>query len=125
VEPRFPEPLEILEAIHEAGGIAVLANAELFDNLELLSELIAAGLDGVEVWNPAYTDEQEEQLKGVAAKHNLLMTGGSNFHGMYSNGRISIGERVTTDEQINALMGYKAKQRRAKQKSTAVAAESS
>lgn len=125
VEPRFPEPLEILEAIHEAGGIAVLANAELFDNLELLSELIAAGLDGVEVWNPAYTDEQEEQLKGVAAKHNLLMTGGSNFHGMYSNGRISIGERVTPDEQINALMGYKAKQRRAKQKSTAVAAESS
>ena len=77
----YPEPAEIIEAIHEAGGIAVLAHPGFYDNFELLEELIPIGLDGVEVWHPENTAEQQEMLIAIAKKHDLLMTGGSDFHG--------------------------------------------
>ena len=45
---EYPEPKEIVEAIHEAGGIAVLAHPGWYDNFELLEkELIPIGIDGV------------------------------------------------------------------------------
>jgi phosphoribosyl 1,2-cyclic phosphate 1,2-diphosphodiesterase len=116
VDAKFPEPSEILEAIHEAGGIAVLAHPCLFDSLELLDELIALGLDGIEVWHPQCSEKQIDCLKAIANKHNLLMTGGSDFHGMYTNGKVSIGDLITPDEQMSQLLSYKARQRRAQQK---------
>ena len=43
-EANYPEPKEIVEAIHDAGGIAVLAHPALYQNMELLDELIAEGV---------------------------------------------------------------------------------
>ncbi len=113
-DAKFPEPSDILSAIHEAGGIAILAHPDLFDSLELLDELIALGLDGVEVWHPQSTEAQIDYLKAVAEKNSLLMTGGSDFHGMYSKGKISIGDLVTPDDQLRLLLNYKARKRREK-----------
>ena len=73
MESTYPEPAEIIEAIHEAGGIAVLAHPGFYDNFELLEELIPLGLDGVEVWHPENTPEQQELLMGIAKKNDLLM----------------------------------------------------
>jgi phosphoribosyl 1,2-cyclic phosphate 1,2-diphosphodiesterase len=112
VNAKFPEPSEIIEAIHDAGGIAVLAHPNLFDSMELLEELVPIGLDGVEVWHPLCNEEQTDYLKSVANKYNLLMTGGSDFHGMYTNARVSIGSILTPEENIKQLLGYKAKKRR-------------
>ena len=55
MESTYPEPTEIIEAIHEAGGIAVLAHPGFYNNFDLLEELIPQGLDGVEVWHPENT----------------------------------------------------------------------
>ncbi|MEI6579526.1 MAG: PHP domain-containing protein [Eubacteriales bacterium] len=121
VDAKFPEPSEIIEAIHDAGGIAILAHPALFESLELLDDLIMLGLDGVEVWHPQSTEEQINYLKAVANKNNLLMTGGSDFHGMYGKGSISIGDLVTPDEQMTLLLSYKARQRRQQQKAAAEA----
>lgn len=111
-EPDHPEPKDILTAIHEAGGIAVLAHPVLYNNMELLDELIAEGLDGIEVWHPSADAETVESLQKLAKKNGLLMTGGSDFHGMYGVGSVSVGTCMTPDEQLDALLSYKARKRR-------------
>ncbi len=112
MESTYPEPAEIIEAIHEAGGIAVLAHPGFYDNFELLEELIPLGLDGVEVWHPENTPEQQEMLIATAKKHDLLMTGGSDFHGAYNAYPIKLGEYGPDEEQVAKLLSYKAKKRR-------------
>ena len=111
-EANYPEPKEIVEAIHDAGGIAVLAHPALYQNMELLDELIAEGLDGVEVWHPSADEETIETLRKIAKKNGLLMTGGSDFHGMYGVGSVSVGACLTPDENLELLLSYKARRRR-------------
>lgn len=122
MESTYPEPAEIIEAIHEAGGIAVLAHPGFYDNFELLEELIPLGLDGVEVWHPENTPEQQELLIDIAKKNNLLMTGGSDFHGAYNAYPIKLGEYGPDEDNVAKLLSYKAKKRR-KLKKQAAAAE--
>ncbi len=111
-EADYPEPKGVLEAIHDAGGIAVLAHPALYGNMELLDELIAEGLDGVEVWHPSADEETVAALQKIAKKNGLLMTGGSDFHGMYGVGSVSIGTCVTPDDHLDALLSYKSRKRR-------------
>lgn len=110
VEIEYPEPRDVLNAIHEAGGIAVLAHPHQYHNEALLEELIAAGLDGVEVWHPSHTDEQTDALLQLTEQHGLLATGGSDFHGMYSRTARALGSTHTPDDHIAALLAYKANQ---------------
>lgn len=119
MEPTYPEPAEIIEAIHEAGGIAVLAHPGFYDNFELFEELIPLGLDGVEVWHPENTPEQQELLIKTAKKNGLLMTGGSDFHGAFNATPIRIGEYGPTEDALAQLMSYKAKKRRKKKAAAA------
>lgn len=123
MDAKYPEPTEIIDAIHEAGGIAVLAHPGFYNNFELLEELIAYGLDGVEVWHPENTPEQQEQLKAVAAKHSLVMTGGSDFHGAYNAYPLRVGEYGPDEEALSYLLSYKAKKRRKQKKLEAAAKE--
>lgn len=122
METKYPEPTEIIDAIHEAGGIAVLAHPGFYNNFELLEELIPAGLDGVEVWHPENTPEQQEMLIATAKKHGLVMTGGSDFHGAYNMYPIRLGDYGPDEEHLNQLLSYKAKKRRKQKKLEAAAA---
>ena len=123
MESTYPEPAEIIEAIHEAGGIAVLAHPGFYDNFELLEELIPLGLDGVEVWHPENTPEQQELLINIAKKNDLLMTGGSDFHGAYNAYPVKLGEYGPDEDQIAKLLSYKAKKRRKMKRQAAAAQE--
>lgn len=123
MDAKYPEPTEIIDAIHEAGGIAVLAHPGFYDNFELLEELIPYGLDGVEVWHPENTPEQQELLKEIAAKHSLVMTGGSDFHGAFNAYPLRIGEYGPDEDALSYLLSYKAKKRRKQKKLEAAAAK--
>lgn len=122
VVPTFPTPLEVVDAIHEAGGIAILAHPGFYDNFDIIDELVANGLDGIEVWHPENSEEQTEELIKICKKNNLLMTGGSDFHGMYNAKVTHLGDYTTPDENLAALLSYQAKQRRAKKKAEKAAA---
>ncbi|MCR5485358.1 MAG: PHP domain-containing protein [Clostridiales bacterium] len=113
-ETLYPDPSEVLKAIHDAGGIAVMAHPVLFNNYELLDELIGLGLDGIEVWHPSCDEEDIVYLQQKAKKHNLLMTGGSDFHGMYGYNKTTIGSATMPDDRLDALMSYKSRRRRQK-----------
>ncbi len=114
VKVAYPEPAEVIEAVHEAGGIAVLAHPGSLDNLELIEELIPCGLDGVEVWNPVNDAELEQKLLALAKTNGLLTVGGTDFKGMYSKSAISVGEYSTPEASLKALMSYKTKMKKKK-----------
>ena len=122
-EAKYPSPKEILEAIHDAGGIAVLAHPALYNNFDLLEELIPEGLGGVEVWHPSASEEDVARLQKIAKKNGLLMTGGSDFHGMYGTGNITIGSCQTPDANLDELLSYKTRKRRQMAKAAKAAAK--
>ena len=74
-------PREAIDLIHTAGGVAILAHPALVANYaDLIAMLIPLGLDGVEVAHPKNPNPVRANLRGLAKKHNLIMTGGSDFH---------------------------------------------
>lgn len=113
---KYPEVSEVIEEIHNAGGIAILAHPDHYDNTPELDKYVELGLDGVEVWCPTANDEQIEELSKYCKKNKLLMTGGSDFHGIYGRKTVTLGTCVTPDEHLDKLMGYKAKMKRARRK---------
>ncbi len=86
VERESPESSEAIAWIREAGGVPVLAHphwtkkqgAEL---VEMCSTLKEAGLMGIEVFYSTHTKRQTSEYLELARKLDLLMTGGSDFHG--------------------------------------------
>jgi len=114
VTAKYPEPSEIIQAIHEAGGIAVLSHPGVRNSFELLEELIPLGLDGVEVWHPGNTEEQQEQLLKIAKEHSLLTTGGTEFRGLYTQPSLCVGDIGTPEASVKALLGYKTKMKKKK-----------
>ena len=119
VKPAYADISEVLEAVHAAAGIAVLAHPALYDSFDLLDRLVELGIDGVEVWHPTADKAVADRLYAYAKKNKLLMTGGTDFHGMYNRGAISIGDIVTPKTQLSELLGYKAKVRRQAKKAAA------
>ncbi|MBD1940095.1 PHP domain-containing protein [Microcoleus sp. FACHB-68] len=81
------EKFSIVEGIallRRSGGVPVWAHPYLFrgGTVEpVLEEMVAAGLMGVEVYHPTHSPSQVDNLKKLCAEHNLLMTGGSDYHG--------------------------------------------
>ena len=122
VTPKYPDIEEVLTAIHDAGGIAVLAHPYFFDNLDSLPRLMENGLDGIEVWHPCATEEQQTELKKIGTNNKLLMTGETAFHGLYNLDPVSIGDVLTPDDAMAKLLGYKAKQKRLARKAAKAAA---
>ena len=81
-----PTVIESIEAIHDAGGVAVWAHpfwdvADAGDVLETIDRFREWGLDGVEAFYATHTREQAEMLADRCAKLGLLSTGSSDFHG--------------------------------------------
>ena len=81
-----PSPEECIDLIHEAGGVAILAHPTLYnlsmvDLEELIVRLAHYGLDGIEAIYPLHSPEEEAYFIVLARKLNLIISGGSDFHG--------------------------------------------
>lgn len=79
-------PVQAIQLILKAGGIPILAHPPLYhlskDRLDLLvSNLAEAGLIGIEAVYSSYSSADERDMRRLAAKYNLSISGGSDFHG--------------------------------------------
>lgn len=86
VARKFTTPKDAIEGILKAGGIPVLAHPILYkfpkEELEtLVRELVSYGLRGIETIYSTYSENDEAYIRAVAKRFNLLITGGSDFHG--------------------------------------------
>jgi len=73
--------LEGMELIHQAGGLAVMAHPGLNRTDEIIPDLVAAGLDGIECFHTKHSTAMSERYLEIADKYHLLVTGGSDCHG--------------------------------------------
>lgn len=75
-----------IELIHNAGGIAVLAHPfsyklERPEIEKMIDDLVKLRLDGIEVYYPTNGKSKINYLLRIASEKNLIITGGSDFHG--------------------------------------------
>jgi predicted metal-dependent phosphoesterase TrpH len=70
-----------IRRIHEAGGIAVWAHPPMPLLGGALQEFVDAGLDGLECYRPRVSEPDLNRLLSKARQHDLLVTGGSDWHG--------------------------------------------
>jgi predicted metal-dependent phosphoesterase TrpH len=83
---------EALHFIKEAKGVAVLAHPNTLgmtgiSELEkLIQQLVGEGLKGMEVYYPEHSSLDVGQFKSLAERYGLLLTGGTDYHGMEKNG---------------------------------------
>ena len=98
-------PAQAIELIHKANGIAVVAHPGLFAGNadQLLTELCATGLDGIEVYYPLHTLEQTLRYADFAQKHGLVATGGSDFHGFVGANETTLGSVHLPNGTIDAI----------------------
>jgi 3',5'-nucleoside bisphosphate phosphatase len=100
--------LESIELIHQAGGMAVMAHPGLNRTDEIIPDLVAAGLDGIECFHTKHSTSTSERYLEIADKHHLLVTGGSDCHG-YSKGRPLIGTVRLPYEHVQQLASARQK----------------
>ena len=101
---RYESVGTVLDVIRQSRGVAVLAHPSVYHSMELARELIAAGrLDGVEVDHPRNTPGDRAELLELAQKHDLIVTGGSDFHGLHTKVPRPVGAGVTADDQIERI----------------------
>ncbi len=79
-------PAKAVELVLRAGGIPILAHPVIYGLGKtaldtLVSELKAVGLIGIEAVYSTYTPSDERDIKALALKHDLAISGGSDFHG--------------------------------------------
>ncbi len=75
-------PHEAVEAIYEAGGIAVIAHPGDMPIIEeLATDLINYGLRGLEAYHKSHSPAEIEFHCSLAEKLGLIVTGGTDFHG--------------------------------------------
>lgn len=106
-------PVQAVQLILDAGGIPVLAHPILYhmsdERLDTLTgELKAAGLAGVEAIYSTYRPCDERQIRRLAEKFDLLITGGSDFHGDNKPGLdlgIGYGKLFVPYEILETLKG--------------------
>lgn len=93
---------ETIAAVHEAGGIVVMAHPLTTvpdrDRLESVVEgLTDRGLDGIEAIYKAYSEEDQEFLLELADRLGLVVTGGSDYHGLPRTGAVQPGISMPRD----------------------------
>jgi predicted metal-dependent phosphoesterase TrpH len=98
-------PAEAAAIIVKAGGLPVLAHPLTTEDPEgLISELKPAGLVGMEAYYKDYTAEEVEGLLELAQRHNLIATGGSDFHGIEPDEETAIGDSNVPLEAAERLI---------------------
>ncbi len=95
---------EAIGAIHSGGGVAVLAHPGMCGALGTVEELVRLGLDGIEVYHPAHRPAAVKRAMDVADRYDLLVTGGSDYHGAYGDYEGLLGCPDLGMRQLKALM---------------------
>lgn len=108
-------PAKAVELILTAGGIPILAHPILYRLSDarldaLVASLKEAGLVGIEAIYSSYSPSEERQIRHLAKKYNLLISGGSDFHGANKPGLdlgTGYGKLYVPEEILQNLRAYK------------------
>ncbi|HEY5584673.1 MAG TPA: PHP domain-containing protein [Ruminiclostridium sp.] len=95
--------LEAVKAIKNGGGYAVLAHCGQQQNFDLIPKLVKIGLDGLELNHLGNSENDKIKIREYASKYNLLLTGGSDYHGIYEAEKVAIGEYLSEEKVVEII----------------------
>ncbi|MEW5865551.1 MAG: PHP domain-containing protein [Bacillota bacterium] len=96
-------PREAVAAVLSAGGVPVLAHPGRTAGDSIVTDLIEAGLAGIEAYYPTHSPEIVKRWVAVARRHNLIVTGGSDFHGVAPDEPARLGGVAVPEEVVSEL----------------------
>ena len=104
-KPTFEKCINLIK---NSNGLSVLAhpNSLKLDEKEfliMLKKLIDAGLNGIEVYHSSHSKKDIEYYLEIAKKYNLLVSGGSDFHGKNVKPEIELGTGKKNNLKIKKL----------------------
>lgn len=108
---RYGAPLtEAIDLVHAAGGVTVLAHpwarrGRKVLTPDVLAELAAAGLAGIEVDHNNHSPAVRAELRTLAKELDLAITGSSDYHGTGKGPEFHLGANTTDPAQFDRLFG--------------------
>jgi len=103
VPRRGASAIDVVRAIHQAGGIASLAHPALSRIDALIPQLAAAGLDALEAAHTDHDAETEKRYRALASGLRLAVTAGSDFHGDQGKHPAALGRISMTAAELADL----------------------
>lgn len=94
----------IIDIIHKAGGLAVMAHPKLVTSDEYVVEMLAYDFDGMEVYHTKHNDDDVKRYKALAKEHNLFITGGSDYHGIPGKAPDQFGDYLVSAEDVSEFI---------------------
>ena len=92
VERKKFSPAAAVELISQSKGLPVLAHPLYINDLEpMIIRLLESGLVGIEVYYKDYTPDEIKRLEEIAARYNLIATGGTDYHGLDAQEEVMMG----------------------------------
>jgi predicted metal-dependent phosphoesterase TrpH len=104
VERSGVPPAQVISIIRRAGGLASLAHPGKTRIDALVSSLADNGLTALEVYHPDHDAHETARYREMAARYDLLVTGGSDYHGPGSGREAALGRTGLPAEDFARLM---------------------
>ncbi len=91
---------ETISLIKNLGGIAILAHPGILKDKTIVNHCISLGIDGLECIHSKHSKEDTDYLIDISKSNNLIITGGSDFHGDLINEEIILGKYFVNIDNI-------------------------
>lgn len=101
---EYPDAKDAVKIIASSGGKAVLAHSGQQQNFFLIEKLVRHGLQGLEYNHISNSEKDKKIILDYACKFNLFLTGGSDFHGTNEARPTKLGEFLSPDSGILAIV---------------------
>ena len=100
-------PGQVIACIHDAGGLASIAHPGLIARDEWIAGFAAQGVDALEAYHTEHDEAATRKYLAAARRHDLLVTGGSDYHGDESHGAGAPGSISLPREAFDRLLARK------------------
>ena len=100
---EYVEAVVSVTAIKDAGGLAVLAHPGQQQNFHIISELVSAGLDGLELHHHSHSESDRDIIRQYAHEYGLFLAGGSDYHGRFESRAVGIGDILSENSGASVV----------------------
>lgn len=94
---------QTISILHEGGGKAFIAHPHLIKYKNVIKYLLSLPFDGIECYYARFSPAQEKKWLDIAKEKNLMISGGSDFHGSFKPG-IELGSSWVDEETFQIIM---------------------
>ena len=102
---KYEDATNMARIARESGATVVLAHPSVYHNMPVAYRLCSMKLlDGIEIEHPRNTQADKQALRELCSQHSLLMTGGSDYHGLNNRLGMQMGKYLTDDDTCDRIL---------------------